>query len=211
MADPIITDHWRALAILHRESGLPEDMVVNSWAFRNDSIGGGAAGVLAAVNTVLSGFYVQLAGYLAPDVVSVEWRVYDLGEAPPRTPNILETDPFAGGSPTGLPAEVACCLSMKTADRTPRGRGRIFLGPLGTNAMDAQFGAPRPTEAFRIAMTDAAEDVRTNAADLTWVVISQMDAAAKVVTGGFIDDAFDTIRSRGHAPTTRTTFGSAGP
>lgn len=211
MADPIITDHFRVLAVLHRDSGLAEDQVVNSWAFRNDGVVGNINLMLAAVSATLQAFYVQLVGFLAPDVASLEFRMYDLGQAPPRTPHVNHLEPFAGGASTGLPAEVACCLSMKTADRSPRGRGRVFLGPLGTNVMDDTTGVPRPTTAFRETMRDAAENVRTTSQDLTWVIISQLDAEAKVVTGGFIDDAFDTIRSRGHAPTQRTVFPPVAP
>ena len=45
--------------------------------------------------------------------------------------------------------------------------------------------------------------------ECTWVLWSRANNAMFNVVGGWVDNAFDTIRKRGNAPTARTTWGTA--
>lgn len=93
-----------------------------------------------------------------------------------------------------------------------RRRGRMFVGPVNTTAStESGGGYPRPNAQFRGDVTsaftnmyDAINAIGGNVANLC--VWSKSDAALYPVFGGFMDDAWDTQRRRGVAPTTRTSF-----
>jgi hypothetical protein len=44
--------------------------------------------------------------------------------------------------------------------------------------------------------------------DVTWMQVSTTFGIANPVTGGFVDNSFDTQRRRGSAPTARDTWGA---
>lgn len=103
----------------------------------------------------------------------------------------------ADGSDTGL-----------QVDR-PRQRhsGRVFLGPLLPEAVSLGANSKaRPDTAFRTAILDAAERLQDEliAEGHRWSVWSRADAVFRDVSIVQVDDAFDTQRRRGVAPTSRT-------
>lgn len=117
-----------------------------------------------------------------------------------------------------LPHEAAICLSFYSdLDDIPeeqgltrpasRRRGRIYLGPLNTAALGADG---RISSSVGIDMIYAAERLRTwsgfTALNLGWAVYSRTDDQARVVVGGWVDNAFDTQRRRGLDSNTRYTF-----
>jgi hypothetical protein len=209
MADPVIADHWRAQAIFQGSSNLPEDRFVNTFAFRNDGVGNPAEdiadalrdfyGVAGAPSTAtVASFMCGAAMNTAP----LEVRVYDLGAPPPREPTILTR---AVVRPTGtdcFPAEAALALSYYAGINQPRYRGRIFIGPLTESAGNLVGGAIRPSPVLQNAMLDSAASALSRP-DLTWVLISQTDGVARVITDMWVDNAFDTIRKRGPEATSR--------
>lgn len=214
MADPVITDHFRVLATFERSSEMPEDQVVNSWAFRNDGIPGDLETLGNEIQRVLDAFYFgevsagqSIGAYMSPDLTALNYRVYDLGQAPPREPLIVPSLDFniiSAGSP--LVEEAAVVMSMKSDGNGKRDRGRLYLGPLRTSAVQAVDGRTRVSTAFRNVIADRATDVIQTTENVTWTFVSQADAAAKVVTRGYIDNAFDTQRSRGIEADTRLLF-----
>lgn len=135
-----------------------------------------------------------------------------------------ETD-FASSTP--LPEEVAICLSMTTVgyltfpehqsagapgpegDIHPRARrrGRVYLGPLNSAAIEVVNSRPQVKTNLRTNIADAFGTLHTamgtNMTPLQ--VFSRTDHAMRRVNGIWIDDAFDTVRRRGLAATTRTT------
>lgn len=213
MADPVIADHYRALAIFGRTTGLPEDRVVNTWAFRNDLSAGTPDDVADNVRTTLDEFYqgITAAGSnpranMADNLASLEYRVYDLGTAPPRVPIIRQSATWTAPSGAPLPGEVACCLSYYATVNQPRSRGRVYIGPLDEGASNTSGIFPRPDSSLVDGLVDRAEYLLGAPNNLTWVLISQADAAAKVITNGWVDNAFDTQRRRGVASDGRTVF-----
>lgn len=129
---------------------------------------------------------------------------------------------------SALPEEVAVVLTTRTGNYAsqpverpdgsdtglavdrPRQRhsGRIFLGPLIAEAV--QLGATnkaRPDTAMRTAILDAAERLydELSADGHKWSVWSRADAVFRDVEVVQVDDAFDTQRRRGVAPSSRTT------
>lgn len=122
-------------------------------------------------------------------------------------------------SSTGLPCEVAACLSFH-ADETgilehvggtrpaARRRGRVYIGPLIPGAvaeatapymLATQFTDQLRTAAHALAVAVAAED-------WVWCVWSRSDVTLRPVVGGWTDNAPDTQRRRGPDPTSRTTW-----
>ena len=130
-------------------------------------------------------------------------KVYDASKLPPSYP--LATRSQTGTPPnSGVPREIALCLSYYTTYNRPRYRGRLFLpatwftatvdkrpsDPLLQNVLD--FG----TQIFNTGMP----------AQTNWVVWSRVENKAMGgVTNLWCDDEWDTVRSRGMKPTKRLT------
>jgi len=161
-------------------------------------------------------------------------RYYDVEDSLDGSPHgsPLDTKMFtlaAAASNPDLPAEAAVVLTtrgtswatalVETTDGSdagslvdrPRQRrsGRIYFGPLNsaasTEPSDGTFA--RPVSAVITTFLDAAEDLQdaVQANGDNWAVWSRVDAAMRNVTDAQMDNAFDTMRSRGPAATSRTT------
>lgn len=224
MADPIIADFFRAQVVFPGRSGLAEDVFVNSFVFRNDN-----PGQLRTIEHVandirdrLQAFYFtpqntgnSIANYLSSALiapVNPQVKVYDLGQPPPRFPanrtlTAAATDYGAGA----LPAEVACCLSYYAGRPLPRRRGRIYVGPLASGAATVSTVGLAVNGGLRDTLVQAATGLNSTSgtALVSWHVLSQKDRNAFRITGGWVDDAFDTQRRRGIAPTVRQPWGAA--
>lgn len=219
MADPVITDHFRVLAVWERASGLPEDRIVNSWVWRNDTAFSPPETFADRVRDILDDFYNDAAptfsikSFMSPELQSLTYRVYDLGQPPPREPLIRPSIDWTQPSGTAMAAEVALCMSFYADRNLPRRRGRLFLGPLNQSAGVTTAGVLRPNVNFRNTIANRAKDMinRTGGGQGTWTVLSGADADVKVITNGWIDDAFDTQRRRGWSATERTLFSSSVP
>lgn len=147
---------------------------------------------------------------------------------------LLDQDAFTVGAlaaPANLPmpSEVAVCLSMTAVgaadvpeniaggapgpagDIHPRARyrGRVYLGPWVANASTivVASGAARPAVALRDTILNYGDALGTAlAADgHSLCVYSRADASFKTVDTLSVDDAFDTVRSRGVKRTIRDT------
>lgn len=141
----------------------------------------------------------------------------------------VHTVPFtlgASGGSNGLPDEVAVkitvladgwdTVSETQANPAPppatirprsRYRGGFYLGPLDSNAKSTTaFVSPRPSTEL-IADLDAAIFRFMDERGGDFAVWSRADAVFRLVAPDgniWVDNAFDTIRKRGVAPTTRT-------
>lgn len=216
MPDPIIPNLIRVQAVFGHTSGLPEDRMVNNFAFIYESASftfDEACDELAA--NALDPFYVTtgtatqaLRTYMARELASLEYRFYDLSEAPPRFPYIVPSATWTQPPlVTSLPSEVALCLSWVAGFNLPRRRGRIYLGPLN-DATLAQSGNPDPQFVADLAAKGDDLLAYSTFPSLFQVMISQADQAANQITGGWVDNAFDTQRRRGVTASSRTTFGT---
>jgi len=222
MADAIITSGIRALVVIPGQTGLAKDVFVNSFAFeRNGGISPSDA-ELDAIAALLVTFYntntvgnTPLAGHLSTfcdrGANKCQVKVYRMGEAPPRTPH---TSSFQLGALAGaerpIPNEVAICASFKSSEQKgPRGRGRVFIGPLnGAAVTQTTDFSVRPTGALQLSVRDAMVALRDNAGDAlsTWCVYSSFGPDhLHPVTDVWCDNEFDTVRKRGVKPTVRVT------
>lgn len=208
----------RIMFVGHGPSNLPEDRVVNTFHFTGS--GSYAATVELALDNVES-FYTDLQGgitsisyYLSAWVQrSAELRAYDLESAKPRIPTIRPIT-LPGTSGTGMPEEVAVCLSYLGAPpATRRRRGRIFFGPLSQGAViPASSSQPaRPEPAVIAALNSAATTLAAYGSLAQWCVRSTLPAENFVpITHGYVDNALDTQRRRGPVTTARTEWTTVG-
>jgi hypothetical protein len=218
--DQTFTDHYFAQLAFQGPSGLPEDQFITTYMFRNDNVFD-RNGMLDAVEAALVLFFTNefdttgttilnfIPGAIDPPVL----KIFDMGEAPPRFPEervVTALNPT--NSVAQLPYEVAACVSYHNGGPGPRNRGRIYIGPLVTTAITSggNNGAPMmATEVLNI-FSAAAEALATDPGlECTWVHWSRANAELYPVVGGWVDNAPDTQRRRGIAPSTRTTWGGA--
>ncbi len=200
----------RAQVTLTTVDAVSENFVSNSWCFSGTDPGSDSVAIASALQV----FYSALSSYLSPAIAQNghEIKLSDLPGTPPNYP--FYTTPFnLSAAPAGspLPSEVATCLSFQGSKAAgfpqARRRGRIYIGPLDTTALDANG---RPSSAMLTAITSAAATFKSTiaalASDTAWSIWSPTDGAAVPVANGWMDNAFDTQRRRGIDRTTRTTF-----
>lgn len=123
---------------------------------------------------------------------------------------------------TSYPDEVAVCMSFHSTYASDpefgpggtrpraRDRGRVYLGPWTSGGSVADGTTNRLSISAGTRGMIAAAATRLIAAGATgpdWAVWSRKNATMDPVTGGWVDDAFDTQRRRGEDPVGRTTFG----
>ena len=191
-------------------TALPEDVVVNAWSFTTATAKDGTQA--GAVESALDTFYETVGPFMSNQITGaarIKW--YDRADAKPRVPwrDTAITFPVAASS---LPLEVALVLSFQAApvsgSPAARRRGRLYIGPLGQNALSNTTG--RPTTGLIDAMATAAAALRLASdatADWSWAVWSGVDSAAREVFRGWVDNDFDTQRRRGQQATARTAWG----
>jgi hypothetical protein len=211
MADPVLTGVRRVLAVFQRQSGLPEDVVVNSWAFK---VNAGFTPDPNIFRDVLDAFYTgvhdgvsSVRDHMHPSLTSLAYRVYDLGQLPPREVTVVPSVTWQKPTGDGLPEECSIVLSFYADRNLPRKRGRLYIGPLDTGSMVQTIdGQTRPSLAARQAIRAGAINVLNTSQPVGWSVVSQTNASSHLITAGWVDDAFDTQRRRGPAASSRIVF-----
>jgi hypothetical protein len=191
-------------------SNLPRDVIVTTFYLDTDldlSVPGAGVDYQALADDAAEVFAVNtfhVEGY-----PKVEARVYDLadpleGPTPQRPRGTRE--PRAVGrfdhpqaQQAAGPHEVALCLSYFAERNIPRNRGRMFIGP-----WPAQRMASRPGQAELETLQALAGGISgLGGIDVQWVQHSPTNATFKTVTNWFVDDEWDTQRSRGLRATRR--------
>lgn len=215
----VVAGGIRVQAVLQGKSGLPEDRYVNTWHFAD--IGGGPtvdADVELAVLKTRSFYmdsgptYGAVWNWLASGII--DWSTsfihgYDLSVDEPRVPvgSVGWGGFVQGGTP--LPSEVACCASFFSLVNQPSARGRIYLGPLGQTADTTSETTPSRPAAGLIADLCGAMKALALAPGPIWSILTHPGGGApvlKTVTGGWVDNSFDTQRRRGEDSTERLSW-----
>lgn len=212
----------RVMFIGSAQSGLARDSIVNTFHF----VGAGtyAADAPVALNKIQQ-FYVSPApsadpvgAFVSPWIKRpAELRSYDLDTDKPRVPT-SQFFTLPTGTTSGIPEEVAVCLSFAGAVPpavTARRRGRIYLGPLSTGAADfaSSTHMARPSDQVIAALAFAAARMATDdTGGVDWSILSTRPTQNFVkVVGGWVDNAFDTQRRRGPDATQRNPWVAALP
>jgi hypothetical protein len=136
-----------------------------------------------------------------PGGYGVEVKAYDMADAKPRP--VKATAPWTANAfpvSPGAPREVACCLSYYGERNLPRERGRIYVGPW-TNASAVE----RPSTLVIQKVRDLATGLgNVGGVDVDWQLYSPTRNAYSKIKNVWVDDEWDTIRSRGLKALTRS-------
>lgn len=212
----------RSQVVLENDGGLVEDAAVNTYTFRSTATD--IEDSLDHIATFMTGFYQAVDGYLSAVLNGTGVvKSYDLTDPEPRSPLRSESFTFTPAATSIFPNEVAICLTLEGAAVSGipvgRRRGRIFLGPLNTSSINAETPDARIDEADLQAIVDALAGTATTAqgSGLFLQVLSrtimgappwtesELNAGTFTIVRISADNAYDTIRSRGAAPTLRVT------
>lgn len=131
---------------------------------------------------------------------NVEVRPYLFNGVLPSGPAIelLTATQLAANGVIG-PREVALCLSYFASVNRPRSRGRIYMGPFEASSSGAEF-APLGLRSDMLAFGQALFRAGGSA---VWSLYSPTVAAFSAITNLWVDNAWDTVRSRGLPATVR--------
>jgi hypothetical protein len=206
----------RAMVIMNTNSPDPSDRYVNTWHFFNEVDYTIHRAIIASA---LAGFYTgstpatfQLSDFFSGVIrTPLELRTYNLDDPEPREPTI-STIPFTESSASTrvLPEEVALVMSFTGGPpRTARRRGRVYLGPFRSEAIDVlstvtshNFARPEPS---LIAGIVSEGEALMEPTDLDWCIRSSLPIPHFVpVVDGWVDNSFDTQRRRGPDASLRT-------
>lgn len=208
---PVIADHFRTISeFTSQASGKP-------WTVCMDYDGSGVTVDLTDEDVAFAmlggwqAFFAQVIG-----AVSVEDQfftgtsldqvtVYDL--TADKAPYVLTTTPSVQGDGiSALPADVAICISKRTATRGRRGRGRIYLGGLATASLTPATGFIAFADILSLGANNHLLNLIVgpigSEEDLPMCVISQAVTPAGIsypVDTLTVDNSFDTQRRRGVA------------
>lgn len=208
--------HVKALWQMPHDSGLPEDVTVNTFHFNVGTLGTAAYN---SINTVLSRFYSvagTTSGAAVDDFLSAVLDgtyvldLYSMQDPEPRTPVATYTGNITVASGVALPSEVAVVNSFQGTPTSgqvqARRRGRVYIGPLTDGAADSN--GTRPAQQLIDTLTEVSERLMTEAtaSAIPWIVYSPTGSLFTAVTNGWVDNSFDTQRRRGEAATARYTW-----
>lgn len=144
----------------------------------------------------------QLMVDTIPGTMQTQVKMYDAEDPPPSAPKgqkLLQT----GTSPAStVPREIALCLSYYAGENVKRKRGRLYIPVawLTNKTLDV-----RPGTAVRGEVLDYGNLFSLlGGANVDWGVWSRVTNSFDKTTNTYVDDEWDTVRSRGLRPTTRT-------
>jgi hypothetical protein len=185
----------------HRPNELPKDWIVNAVYFDVAAMPGVEADWMALALDVRNAFKSYR---LLPANYGCEAKIYDMGEAEPRKPKATTAWEFADRTAgVSAPREVALCLSYFSEANRPRFRGRLYLGPWGQ-------AVERPSADDRADCIALATKLGAiGGVNVDWHLYSPTRAAYSKITAGWVDDEWDTVRSRGMKATKRDTYKTA--
>jgi hypothetical protein len=164
------------------DSALPKDVITINPHFAGD-----------APQALADALKTNLAAVVAIGTKPFVIKVYDALKAPPSYPLAVASQ-GTGFFPTGVPREVAICLSYYAAFNRPHTRGRLYLpaflltGGLGVRPTSGQITAALN---FRSVFTSGLP------AGHKWNTYSPTTGGSEPVTNVWVDDEWDTVRSRG--------------
>lgn len=125
-------------------------------------------------------------------------KIYDALKPKPSYP-LAEAINGSGSMATAEPRELALCLSFYSEFNRPGLRGRVYIPA----AFFSGSAGLRPTVTQQNDVKLWATAFNVNPATAQWAVFSRKMQEANVVTNFWVDDEWDTVRSRGLRPTTR--------
>lgn len=209
----------RAQATFQRIGNLAEDRYINTFYFNAPD---GAAATLDLCGQTVTEFYgavatgntlkldTFLSGVIDRTAGVNKVKVYNMADPQPRQPRDYPFGALTATTDPALPDEVAVCLSFYASRNLPKRRGRIYFGPLNTDAANTTGSTnSRPNQTLITHLVNAAKALKVSSASrgIPWIVNTSdlfLLPADRAVTHAWVDDAFDTQRRRGVKTSART-------
>lgn len=184
---------WKLQTAIGGDSALARDKCIITPHFNDSGVGTDPQGLCddwaAAVHTWLG------------VTREINVKAYDAQGATPVYPQGETTINIGANPPANAPREVALCLSFFSARNVRRQRGRLYLPvPL---FWGGQLGVRPSTPIMDMCALLVPALTGLGGADVDWCVYSKVDDEARPVTNWWIDNEWDTIRSRGLRGTSR--------
>lgn len=208
----------RAQLAWTHDSGLPEDAIVNTFHFDcpvdDTATAESIAGALDRFYNVAA-LSQPVRAYMSSELSGTgQLKLYNLPDPEPRIPWYTTAMAIVPGTGAPLPEEVALCASFQgdpvSGVNPARRRGRIFIGPLNVDVMSGGGVNVSATDNIAASAERILADLAADGNLATWVVYSRANdplgngsGPVAEVTNGWVDNAFDTQRRRGTAPTAR--------
>jgi hypothetical protein len=150
--------------------------------------------VTALAGVLNDNWVTNMAAPLRADYNPVTFDILPLdGTTPTSNHTFLGPDDFCNGGGDPVP-EAAFVLSLKTAQRGPRGRGRLFIGPASEEDIENGKAVNTARDSCQEAWSTFAANILGDGAGL--VVASYVHADKHVVTGVTVDSDLGTQRRR---------------
>lgn len=186
-------------------STLPRDVISHTFHMQH-SVGGLLSTDLDSVCQASAELFQKHYGGLAGGH-KVTCKVYEMGAAPqiPKSEKTVGTLSW----PANCPREIALCLSFAKRANVPRERGRLFMSVgayLGSPLVSVTTERPNATLLSRVAgLYHTANESLPDLGGIDWKfgVWSPTNSAFYQTSQAWVDDEWDTVRSRGVRPTTR--------
>jgi|SRR3954452_1638430 hypothetical protein len=192
--------HIRAQVRWPAHTNVPADVATINPCFRN---------TLAAPGWDADGLAQDLANGIGAWQFDtndpVEVRLYDIQGAKPVYPMaIAHYMPGNVAADISQPPETAVCLSFYADHPEPRRRGRLYIPSWKMGGKDQLNDYVNPVlQAKAGALAPLLAGL--GGVDIQWIVWSHRDNAAHQVTNWWVDDSWDTVRSRGRKARGRIT------
>lgn len=201
----------KCMVIIEHATGDPAKRVVNNFWFTLDSTARDTHA--ASVEGQLGVFYAALDMYYSTEYTNapVKARWYRMLDPKIRVAWRETTFHTLVTGSDRAPQDLALCMNFRgvyaSGSPNARRRGRVFLGPFATNALNGTTGRPAAALLTAIA-TQGGNIINASNADANWewVQYSPTDDRSLEVIAGWVDDTWDTIRSRDFDPVSRNTF-----
>jgi hypothetical protein len=223
----------KAVVTLNHNSGLPKDADDNTFIFQTGGTYAAAVAALIAAGTIPDFYngantHGALSHYTANAIDrSASAQMVEFtditghldGSSAGSPSDVQHWTMNSDGAGQDLPQEVAIVTTLYGSGRStapvnvgatrPKQShtGRLYLGPLTTVVLDELSGEARPSANYMSDLGQACGRLLAGALALStpcaWSVWSRKLAAVDLIVGGVVDNAFDTQRRRGVAPTLR--------
>lgn len=191
-----MADHWRALVAWRHPGHLAADLASNTLYFQKEQI-------------VSPGDYDQVAEDIWELYSQLSWiagawldvRMYNMEDAEPRPIRGQKTATVGGSYTAKAPREVALCLSYHGDRNLPSQRGRIYAGPFNPTGMN-----DRPTNGHQMELIGLGQGLAgIGGEDISWRVRSVKTGEYHHIRQIWVNNEWDTMRSRGLKATARET------
>lgn len=212
---------YQLRVIMPYTTGLPRDVAMTTWNLTTSEAQWNAGTTMAQwqahlvsfFNTAHTGSFTPLSGYLSPILSRVSnacriesWRIDDLDGSVMTQVNEFNFTLGASAATQSIPLEVAICSSFQSGARlipgswpVNRRRGRVYLGPWNSLAVDTTAGAiPRPLVDLRTSIANGTRFLAEAGSEEKgyFAVWSRAQQQLRQVDRGWVDAAWDTQRRR---------------